>query len=476
MRSRTVPVVVATVGLIALPMVASAAAPAQQAAAQQAAAANPEANRRAKNVIMLIGDGMGANQIDLTSIYQTGKTYRQIDRDPVTGKTRKVKNQASQVFETFPVQTWMATWSLSTGAKYQSIPAWAQFGWVNTPGVTDSAAAGTALATGHKTLNGVLGMQADKTSPLRNLTEAFEAAGRSTGVVTSVPFGHATPASYVVHTAARTANHDIAQQMLDSTVDVIMGAGHPMYDDNAAPRPASWTWLSQEQYETLRTGKSNFTYVDDAASFTRLANAKSDLPNRVFGLARAAETLQSDRDGIGVDAGKGVRPYQDAFNEGVPSLETMTRGALNVLSQDDDGFFLMVEGGAIDWEGHSNNAARTIEETSDFIRSVEAAVAWVEKHSSWNDTMLVVTADHETGYLAGPGANPAWTALSGRKGTVADHSWHSKNHTNMLVPVYARGAGAKAYLDRARSKDVVRGRYLDNTDVAAVQFAQLNRR
>lgn len=484
MRSRTPSLVVAVAAAAAAAATVTATTPAAvvplavtPAGQGVGGAADPAPQGRAKNVIMLIGDGMGSNQIDLTSIYEHGRTYRQVTRDPAAGARAHVPGAPTQVFERFGVQTWMSTHSLSTAGGYQSGPAWSRFGWVNTKGTTDSAAAGTALATGHKTRNGVLGRAQDAKTSLRNLTEAFEAAGRSTGVVSSVPFGHATPASYVVHTAARSAKHDIAAQMLSSDVDVIMGAGHPLYDDDAKPRAADWVWLTQAQYRSLAGGKTGFAFVDDLAEFDQLAKPTdgAPLPRRVFGLARVGETLQADRSGKGVKDGTGVLPYEDPSNRGVPTLRTMATGALNVLSLDQDGFFLMVEGGAIDWEGHANNAARLIEETSQFNRTVEAVVDWVEQQSSWDETMVVVTADHETGYLAGPGAKPTWTALSGAKGSIAPHSWHSTNHTNMLVPLYAEGAGSAEYLAKATNTDVLRGRYLDNTDVAAVQFNQLRR-
>ncbi len=105
----------------------------------------------------------------------------------------------------------------------------------------------------------------------------------------------------------------------------------------------------------------------------------------------------------------------------------MVEGALNVLDDNPKGFFLMVEGGAIDWAGHSNLSGRLIEEEGDFLDAVSAVIEWVDTQSSWNDTLLIVTGDHETGYLTGAGsgpgeagARPKWDALEGRIGEARD--------------------------------------------------------
>src|SRR5690606_30846841 len=130
---------------------------------------------------------------------------------------------------------------------------------------------------------------------------------------------------------------------------------------------------------------------------------------------------------------------------------------------------LMVEGGAIDWTGHANDTVRNIEETQDFNASVEAAVEWVESEdtdATWDNTLIIVTADHETGYLAGAGSDPGWTPMEGTAGELPNVDWYSGNHTNQLVPVFAKGAGVDTLFARATESDPVRGNYLDNTDLA----------
>ena len=171
-------------------------------------------------------------------------------------------------------------------------------------------------------------------------------------------------------------------------------------------------------------------------------------------------------------------PYSDELND-VVDLPTMTTGALNALGQDEDGFSIMIEGGAIDWAGHGNNPVRDIEETQDFNKSVDAAIKWVEENSSWEDTLLVVTADHETGYLSGanevptednPEADNRFNAMEGEKGKVARHGWYSGQHTNQLVPFFFKGAGSEDIMARTSGTDSVRGEYIDNTLVANLVF------
>jgi alkaline phosphatase len=96
---------------------------------------------------------------------------------------------------------------------------------------------------------------------------------------------------------------------------------------------------------------------------------------------------------------------------------------------------------------------------------VQAVIDWVEASSSWDETLVVVTADHETGYLTGPGSDPGWTPLTGRAGEVAQVQWNSEKHTNTLVPLFAQGAGARDLLGMTEGNDPVRGPYLDNTDL-----------
>ena len=170
-----------------------------------------------------------------------------------------------------------------------------------------------------------------------------------------------------------------------------------------------------------------------------------------------------------------------AFNKNVPDLATMSVGALNVLSQDNDGFFLMIEGGAVDWMGHANNMPRFIEEQVDFNLAIDAVISWVETNSSWDETLLVITADHETGSIWGEGTwtnsvggpaaldatdeaiisaryDPAedvfneFRAVQDRgAGNIPGYQFATGNHSNELVPLWAIGAGSDAFAEFTRT-------------------------
>jgi alkaline phosphatase len=437
-----------------------------------AAHADTEEASVPKNVIVLISDGAGYNQFDAARLYETGESYQQVDVDPATGAVEHVPGTASQVYDDFPVQLAQSHYSANGRAAYTPEDAWGDFSWVAT-GATDSAAAGTALGTGVKTNNGVLGQRPDG-ERLLTVGEQALAVGKKLGLVTSVTFNHATPAGFIAHNSDRNDYHGLATEMIDSGADVLIGAGHPNYTDSGASRTSfygSGSWISQADFDRVSGGQTPFSYVESKAQFEDVA-AGENVPDKLFGLARVATTFQYERGNPDLPASKNSAPFTDAPNTDVPSLATASQAALNVLDKDDDGFFLMIEGGAVDWAGHDNSTTRVVEEQLDFNAAVETVDAWVEANSNWEETLVVVTADHETGYLAGPGAGGAegWTALDGAQGALPNVSWHSGGHTNALVPVYAKGAGSEILEKRATSWDVVRGAYLDNTDIGETIF------
>jgi alkaline phosphatase len=160
----------------------------------------------------------------------------------------------------------------------------------------------------------------------------------------------------------------------------------------------------------------------------------------------------------------------------VPDLATLARGALNVLDERPGGFFLLIEGGAVDWASHRNQSGRMLEEMIDFNRAAAAVAEWVERNGGWEMNLMVVTADHETGYLSGPwpaGEPPAPCRsrhpLANRgKGQVPDMRWNSGDHTTSLVPFFAAGRGSGKFAAAAAQMDSVRGPYFDNTQVGRI--------
>lgn len=414
-----------------------------------------------KNIIYMIGDGMGYNHLVAANLWQTGQSRYQLTGENDFNAIAELLGEPVQVYENWDKVS-MSTFQ--AGNTYDKQLAWSDREWIK-KNFTDSAAAATAMATGVKTNNGTIGIDPQGTK-LENTAQRAVQQGKSAGVVTSVPFNHATPAGWGAHNANRNAYQEMANEMLNGDLSVIMGAGHPYYDDNAQRLDApKWKYISEADYNALNAEDSTWRVITDQADFESLAKGVAEGDDKVFGLAPVADTLQQKRSGEDYKA-QGVAPYTTAFNEGVADLATMSLGALNVLNQNDKGFQLMIEGGAIDWSGHDNSISRDIEETIAFNEAVAAVNTWVEENSSWDETLVVVTADHETGYLTGPEDPQEFSALTGAQGETPIHNYLSGDHTNQLVPFFFKGAGAGDIKSSVVDTDKVRGAYIDNTTIA----------
>jgi alkaline phosphatase len=415
--------------------------------------------RPPKNVIILIADGGGFNHFKSADYYKCGRT-------------------PCQVYKNFPVCLAMSTFP--HGGRYDANAAWAGFDYVK-KGYTDSAAAATAMAAGVKTYNEAIGVDVNRVVVL-NILERAEQLGKATGVVTSVPFSHATPAGFVVHNGDRDNYTQIAADMINkSAADVIIGCGHPFYDaDGRSVNAPDYKYVDKIVWNDLTKGSAGgdadadgiadpWTLVETRGQFQSLAAGPT--PKRIFGVPQVFETLQEKRSG-----NANAATYEVPLTQSVPTLEEMTRAALNVLDDDPDGFFVMIEGGAVDWTAHANESGRLIEEMDDFNKSVEAVIQWVDTHSDWSDTLVIVTADHETGYLTGPGsgqqfAGAVWNEpVNNGIGKLPAMEWHSTGHTNSLVPFFAKGRGAQLFKNKIAGYDPVRGPYIDNTNIAEVIF------
>ncbi|MHC4713772.1 MAG: alkaline phosphatase [Planctomycetota bacterium] len=451
--------------LSALAFLFSAGVAAGQGEADEAA---PRAKVKAKNVIVMISDGRGYGHVDAASVYRHGRT-------------------GALNYQKFPVAFAMSTYPV--GGGYDPEKARRDFDYVKS-GATDSAAAATALATGRKSYAGAIGTVGSKEAsrPVGNVIEAAEKLGKASGVVTSSFFSDATPACFVTHNADRSQLETIARRMiLESAVDVIMGCGHPHYDRSSEPfeEPESFKFVGgEETWKALKAGSVGgdadgdgepdpWRLVETREEFR--ARGSGPTPKRLCGVPQVEVTLQQKRKGDNL-----ADPYVVPLTERVPTLAEMTRAALNVLDNDEDGFLLMVEGGAVDTASHRNQSGRMIEEELDFVDAVDAVVQWVETNSSWEETLLIVTGDHETGYLTGPGSGkseegedspPVWNPIENRgKGALPGMQWNSTSHTNSLIPLYARGAGSELLERYADETDPVRGRYIDNAEVGKVIF------
>ncbi len=403
-----------------------------------------------KNIIYMIGDGMGYGHIASTNLYESGQSKYIVEGPFGKDTARELDGESVQAYEDFNRLS-MATYSASSG-KFDPEQAWTNHDYFKS-GATDSAAAGTAMATGTKVNNGVLGVS-DYGHAMENISERATREGKAAGVVSTVQYNHATPAAFAAHNKNRNNYLKIGQSMIDSDLSLIMGAGHPEYDDNAQKLAApSYEYTTEENLAKLRDGSAGWEFAENTETFEKWANGEVEEGKKYFGLAPVATTLQQHRD-------------EGAPKNDVVDLPTMTKGALNVLGQDKDGFSVMIEGGAIDWAGHANQTGRDIEETQDFNAAVDAAIDWVEQNSSWDETLLIVTADHETGFLSGPDEDNSWNKMTGTAGSTPNVGWYSEDHTNQVVPFFFKGAGSEDIKAKVSGRDYVRGDYIDNTTVA----------
>ena len=417
----------------------------------------------AKNIIVMIADGRGFRHVEAASYYQYGRA-------------------AGQVYNRFPFKFAMSTYEAyyadnpCYGQGYDPALAWSEFDWVMSC-YTDSASSATVMSTGVKTYGGAIGVGLDD-KPLTHALEFAEEKGKSTGVVTSVEWTHATPAGFVAHNVSRNHYAEIGQEMInESAADVIMGAGHPWYDaDGQLKGTPTFQYVGGEAtWDALVAGTAGgdadgdgvddlWTLIQTRDEFQALMNGPT--PERVVGTAQVYQTLQVSRSGDNT-----ADPYVVPLTETVPTLEEMTKAALNILDDDPDGLFLMIEGGAVDWASHGNQSGRMIEEHIDYDNAVQAVLDWVQANSNWGETLLIVTGDHETGYLTGPGSDPSWTPIvNNGAGVLPGMEWHSGDHTNSLLPLYAKGDAARKFRRFADEYDPVRGRYVDNTELAQVLF------
>ncbi len=450
-----------------------------------------------KNVIIFISDGWGQAQLDATAYYNGARQDYEVDPSwSYYGMTNYMICEGGES-PPYGGDGFVGIWG------YDPATAWNDWFYMQNY-ATGSAAAGTAMSCGVKAFKGSIGMgQGDgpgQREPLLHLFEVAEDRGLSTGTVTSVQVSHATPATFIAHNESRNNYAEIFQDQFGSDMEVLMGCGHPNYDadgmwDAGDPDvPGDWKYVGgYDTYMALANGESPWTYIDEKTDFEGLASGDW-IADRVCGIPQVSHTLQFNRSGDSQpytgNFNTELPPYHDPMVSNVPSLETMTEGALNVLSQNPEGFALVVEGGAIDWGGHARLMGRSIEEQDDYNAAVAAAVAWVEANSNWEESLVVVTGDHECGYLWGPGVDPenpdTWFAplVDNGAGNVPGFYYYSApynnddwqnpanaaGHTNQAIPFYAKGVGAELWTDYVDGTDPNWGDYIDNTDVANLIF------
>ena len=307
-----------------------------------------------KNIIFLIGDGMGLTSV---SMMQLECNYEETIFD-------RADNIALQ-----------KTYSLDNR-------------------VTDSAASGTALATGAKTNNTVLGQLPDGT-PLESLMEVASAKGKATGVVVTTYVQHATPAAFYAHVASRHDYTTISEQLLASPLDIAIGGGTAYFDERYSGRNEALKAIEESGFTLLES-------LDDALW--------CDAPRQLILLA------------------------EKEVEHRLGYLASATTTALYHLEREGGrkGFVLMVEGA-----GHGNDAVGQQAEMRDFMEAIGVAVAYAKKHPN---TLVVVTADHETGGLAIVSGNADFNLSE----QGIEYRWATDGHSGEMVPIYLYGAGAES--------------------------------
>ena len=296
---------------------------------------------QARYVFMFIGDGMGPHQVLSTEMY-LAELEGKIGRKPL-------------LMTTFPYSGQVATFSASSG-------------------ITDSAASGTCLATGKKTNNGVIGLAHDST-PVYSVASQLKEQGWGVGIMTSVTIDHATPSAHYAHTPSRNDYYIIGTQLTESNFDFFGGSGFSRPQDKNNPSAPNLYDLAEQKGYTLAGG---------------YADAKTKIGSEKL-LVVPEERLQ-DRSRYA-----GALPYAIDREDKDLKLSQLVELSIAQLSTYDR-FFMMAEGGKIDYASHANDGATVLHEVIDFDQAIHVAYRFYEQHP--DETLIVVTADHETGGMA----------------------------------------------------------------------------
>ncbi len=385
--------------------------------------------RIARNVILLIGDGMGQAHRFAGQLLAAGRDGRlAMDRLAVLGQMD------------------------TTPADPMSF-------------VTDSAAAATAIATGVKTQNGSVSIDLEGRERT-TILELARASGRSVGLISTCQITDATPAAFAAHVPYRADQSEVARQYIErAEVDVILGGGavHWFPSGQSLPpsltRDAPWHGIGTEGDLVARAQSLGYEFVADAAELeSSLKRRQREPGGPLLGLFAGQEFFVQTGEGLGA-----------AYDPPI-TLADLTAAAIQILGRNPHGFFLMVEEAAIDRMAHRNNAPLTLKGVLELDRAVQVALAFANRDP---DTLIVVTADHECGGLAiagseddpysyEPGGGLLDTLLTGEDGPFpvagSDYGfvlgWATTGHTSAPVPITASGPGAERLSGS-----------IDNTDV-----------
>ena len=359
---------------------------------------------KVKNVIYLIGDGMGFGAV--SSLLLT--------EDETTG------------FEMAPVIGLNETCSAN---NY----------------VTDSPAGGTALACGQRTKNGYLGVDPEG-NQLTSILKKAQALGKKSGIVVNTTLTEATPAAFYAGVKSRSQSYDIAKQFTESNVDVAVGAGLSAFINRPDSVDLTAT-LIEKGYDVYLDWKSVLNSTSD--KFVGIlsmsdVHRRNKSKNTTAGAADGAEVC------LAAKLAANSEEAQDTTRLSEPTeyLSKACQKALDLLTKksDKNGFFLMIESAIIDGYGHNNDSEGMIEEMKEFEQTLQTLINYVNNHP---ETLLVVTADHETG-----GTGVSYKSHAVGEKVPVQLSFSTKGHSGTVVPIFAYGAGAKAFGGIMKNTDI----------------------
>lgn len=313
-----------------------------------------------KNIILMIGDGMGLSQV--TAAIYSSKKQSNLERFPIVG--------------------------FHKSHSYDNLK-------------TDSAAGATAFACGVKTFNGAIGITADTVACYTILEEA-EDRGLATGMVVTSPITHATPAAFLAHQPLRILFENIASDYLETEVDLLIGGG-------------------QRYFDYREFDERNLIDEWEKKGYRVTSFLNGDLSDYRFKPEQNFVYFSSSADPLPVTQGRTYLPYASKI-------------ATRFLDQHSEkGFFLMIEGSQIDWAGHANEGKLLIAEMLDFDKAISEVLAFAAEDG---ETLVIITADHETGGLA---VNP------GSKVRKLELAFTTNDHTSTMIPVFAYGPQAELF-------------------------------
>ncbi|MBO5700063.1 MAG: alkaline phosphatase [Bacteroidales bacterium] len=358
--------------------------------------------QKPENVIYLIGDGMGFGAVSTLLLAEEGQTG--FEMSPVIGlnETQSANNY-----------------------------------------VTDSPAGGTALATGTRTCNGFLGVDPD-TVQLTSVLKKAQAMGKKTGIVVNTTLTEATPGAFYAGVPSRSMGFKIAEQFCNSDVDVAIGAGLSAFINRPDSVDLTATLIEKgynvylDWKSVLNTQSEKFVGILEMSDVHRRNKSSNTTAKAAEGDAVClAAKLAADAGNL--DTTRFSEPTVYLEKASVKALEQLSKNAPN-------GFFLMIESAIIDGYGHNNDSEGMIEEMKEFNGLLKALVAYVNAHP---ETLLVVTADHETG-----GTGVGYKSHNVNQPEGLNLTFSTKGHTGTVVPIFAYGAGAEKFQGIFKNKEI----------------------